>query len=91
MQAVRKQFVEPMLPAVVHVMPAAAEGNRENLFLDQQLRQRVIKVVKTFIEGKRLIPPKLSIAVVVCPFKGVIMQRQLVAKLLCAVAMILFH
>ena len=90
-QAIRKQFIEIVLPAVVHIVPAAAEGDREHFLFDQQLGQDQIEIVPALFEAEALVPPEGAVLVIVGPLEGMIMQRQLVAVLSNAITVIFFH
>jgi len=90
-QAVGQLIVQYSLPSVIHIVPAAAEGNWKDLFLQQELSQSEVPVVKALHEGLGLVPVIEPVSVVVGPGEGVIVQRKLVAIDLDVIAVILFH
>ena len=61
------------------------------LFLDQELRHRQVEIVSAFFEATRLIPEVLAVSIIVCPGKGVIVQRELISITPECFPMILLH
>ena len=91
MHAVRKEFVEVSLPAVVHRVPAAPERYGVDILLDQELGQRVIEIAPAFFEAPGLVPVILPVVVVIRPCEGVIMKGQFIAVATERLPMILLH
>ena len=55
----QNHIIQILLPVVIHIMPAAAEGNRKYLFLQQKLGQRAACTSEIVFEGCRV--PKENI------------------------------
>ena len=79
------------LPGIIHIVPAAAKRNREDILFNQIFTKRLFIIFQIQQKVHPLVPPIDSVAVGIGPVIVVIMQGQLVVEGFNGVKMIFFH
>src|SRR5690606_15866439 len=76
---------------VIHIMPSASERNRKCIFFKKELCKSKIKIFFHFHKSMSLVPPVLTIQVIVCPTESMVMECKLITPKLYFIAVIFFH